>query len=335
MKAMIVGSPASLDTLSQAERPDPGQPGPGEIRVALHGSSLNFHDLGVVIGRMGAPAGRIPMADGAGTVEAIGDGVTQFAVGDQVVSCFFPDWQDGTPPLGSFARTPGDGMDGYATEAVVVPATAFTRAPKGYDAVEAATITTAGLTAWRALVGDGGLKAGDCVLLLGTGGVSIWGLQIAKAMGATVVISSSSGEKLERARAMGADHGINYRETPDWGRAVADWTGGRGVDQVLELGGAGTLAHSIAAVRLGGHIALIGTVAGLAGDVPTAALMMKQARLGGLVVGSCQQQREFVTAIEATGIRPVIDRRFALADLADAFRYQLSGSHFGKIGIEW
>lgn len=335
MKAMIIGSPASLDTLSQAERPDPGQPGPGEIRVALHGSSLNFHDLGVVIGRMGAPAGRIPMADGAGTVEAIGDGVTQFAVGDQVVSCFFPDWQDGAPPLGSFARTPGDGMDGYATEAVVVPATAFTRAPKGYDAVEAATITTAGLTAWRALVGDGGLKAGDCVLLLGTGGVSIWGLQIAKAMGATVVITSSSGEKLERARAMGADHGINYRETPDWGRAVADWTGGRGVDQVLELGGAGTLAHSIAAVRLGGHIALIGTVAGLAGDVPTAALMMKQARLGGLVVGSCQQQREFVTAIEATGIRPVIDRRFALADLADAFRYQLSGSHFGKIGIEW
>lgn len=335
MKAMITGSPASLDTLSQAERPDPGQPGPGEIRVALHGSSLNFHDLGVVIGRMGAPAGRIPMADGAGTVEAIGDGVTQFAVGDQVVSCFFPDWQDGTPPLGSFARTPGDGMDGYATEAVVVPATAFTRAPKGYDAVEAATITTAGLTAWRALVGDGGLKAGDCVLLLGTGGVSIWGLQIAKAMGATVVITSSSGEKLERARAMGADHGINYRETPDWGRAVADWTGGRGVDQVLELGGAGTLAHSIAAVRLGGHIALIGTVAGLAGDVPTAALMMKQARLGGLVVGSCQQQREFVTAIEATGIRPVIDRRFALADLADAFQYQLSGSHFGKIGIEW
>lgn len=335
MKAMIIGSPASLDTLSQAERPDPGQPGPGEIRVALHGSSLNFHDLGVVIGRMGAPAGRIPMADGAGTVEAIGDGVTQFAVGDEVVSCFFPDWQDGTPPLGSFARTPGDGMDGYATEAVVVPATAFTRAPKGYDAVEAATTTTAGLTAWRALVGDGGLKAGDCVLLLGTGGVSIWGLQIAKAMGATVVITSSSGEKLERARAMGADHGINYRETPDWGRAVADWTGGRGVDQVLELGGAGTLAHSIAAVRLGGQIALIGTVAGLAGDVPTAALMMKQVRLGGLVVGSCQQQREFVTAIEATGIRPVIDRRFALADLADAFRYQLSGSHFGKIGIEW
>lgn len=335
MKAMVLGSPVSLDTLSETDRPDPGQPGPGEIRVALHGSSLNYHDLGVVAGKMGAPAGRVPMADGAGTVEAVGAGVTDFAVGDNVVSCFFPDWQDGSTAISSFARTPGDGIDGYATEAVVVPATAFTRAPKGYDAVEAATITTAGLTAWRALVGDGALKAGDTVLLLGTGGVSIWALQIAKAMGATVVLTSSSGEKLERARDMGADHTINYRETPAWGRAVADWTGGRGVDHVLELGGAGTLANSFAAVRVGGHIALIGTVAGLAGEIPTGLLMMKQARLQGVVVGSRRHQTDFVAAIEATGIRPVVDRRFAIADLADAFRFQLAGSHFGKIGVEW
>jgi NADPH:quinone reductase-like Zn-dependent oxidoreductase len=332
---MTVGSPASLDTLSAAERPDPGQPNRGEIRVALHGSSLNYHDLGVVTGRMGAEPGRIPMADGAGIVEAVGDGVTEFAVGDRVVSCFFPDWQDGPATIGDFARTPGDGIDGFATEYAVAPATAFTHAPRGYDAVEAATITTAGLTAWRALVGDGALKAGDIVLLLGTGGVSIWALQIAKAMGATVAITSSSGEKLERAKDLGADHLVNYLEVPEWGRAVSDWTGGRGVDHVLELGGAGTLANSIAAVRVGGHISLIGTVTGITGDVPTAALMGKQARLQGLIVGSRRQQQDFVRAIEANGLRPTIDRRFPLEDLAAAFRFEQSAGHFGKIGVEW
>lgn len=335
MKAMVVGLPQNLDTLGFEERADPGAPGSGEVRVALHGSSLNYHDLGVVTGRMGAASGRIAMADGAGVVEAIGAGVTEFAVGDAVVSCFFPDWQDGAPTIGDFSRTPGDGIDGYAAEHVVAPATAFTRAPFGYDHVEAATITTAGLTAWRSLVGDGGLKAGDVVLLLGTGGVSTWGLAIAKAMGATVVVTSSSDAKLERARELGADHVVNYRQVGEWGRAVADWTGGRGVDHVLELGGAGTLPQSIGAVRVGGHIALIGTVTGVVGDVPTAALMAKQARLQGLIVGSRRQQTEFVRAIEATGIRPVIDRRFPLADLAEAFRHQQDGSHFGKIGIEW
>lgn len=335
MKAMTVGSPATLGTLRFSEKPDPGAPGEGEIRVALHGSSLNFHDLGVVTGRMPAEPGRIALADGGGTVDAVGTGVTEFAVGDRVVSCFFPDWQDGAPTIGNFARTPGDGLDGFATEFVVTRASAFTHAPRGYDPVEAATITTAGLTAWRALIVDGGLKAGDTVLLLGTGGVSIWALQIAKAMGAVAVVTSSSGEKLERARDLGADHIVDYREVKAWGRAVADWTGGRGVDHVLELGGAGTLANSIAAVRVGGHIALIGTVTGVAGDVPTAALMAKQARLQGLIVGSRRQQQDFVRAIDATGIRPVVDRRFPLGELAEAFRFQQSSGHFSKIGIEW
>jgi NADPH:quinone reductase-like Zn-dependent oxidoreductase len=227
MKALAVRTPGGLKRLVVEERGDPGEPGPGEIRVALHGSSLNYHDLGVVTGPMPANDGRIPLADGAGTVESVGAGVTDFAPGDLVVSCFFPDWQDGPAVLGDFSRTPGDGIDGFAREHVVLPATAFTRAPLGYDAVEAATITTAGLTAWRALVGDGKLKAGDVVLLLGTGGVSIWALQIAKLMGATVAITSSSGEKLERARDLGADFLVNYREQHDWGRVVLDWTRGR------------------------------------------------------------------------------------------------------------
>jgi NADPH:quinone reductase-like Zn-dependent oxidoreductase len=335
MKTMTLRSPIGLDRLLLEERADPGDPGPGEIRVALHGSSLNFHDLGVATGRMPTADGRIPLADGAGVVEAVGDGVTEFLVGDLVVSCFFPDWQDGTPTVGDFSRTPGDGIDGFAQEYVVLPATAFTRAPQGYDAVEAATITTAGLTAWRALVVDGKLKAGDTVLLLGTGGVSIWALQIAKLMGATVAITSSSGEKLERARDLGADFTVNYRDVPTWGAAVRDWTDARGVDHVVEVGGPGTLAQSIEAVRVGGHISLIGVLTGVSGDVPTAALMAKQARLQGLIVGSRREQQDFVRALDGGSIRPVIDRRFPLDQLADAFRHEMSAAHFGKIGIEW
>lgn len=335
MKAMVLQAPIGLDRLTLKERPDPGAPGNGEIRVALHGSSLNFHDLGVATGRMPTEDGRIPLADGAGIVEAVGEDVTAFRVGDAVVSCFFPDWQDGAPTIGDFSRTPGDGIDGFATEFVIRPATAFTHAPRGYDAVEAATITTAGLTAWRALIVDGKLKAGDTVLLLGTGGVSIWALQIAKLMGANVAITSSSDDKLERARALGADHVVNYREQPDWGRVVRDWTGGRGVDHVVEVGGPGTLAQSIEAVRVGGHISLIGVLTGGAGDVPTAALMAKQARLQGLIVGSRREQQDFVRALDASDIRPVVDRRFPLDRLADAFRFEMSAGHFGKIGVEW
>lgn len=335
MKAMVVHAPAALDTLRLEDRPDPGAPGAGEIRVRLQGSSLNFHDLGVVTGRMGAADGLVPLADGAGIIEAVGEDVSEFAPGDRVVSCFFPDWQSGAPTIGDFRRTPGDGIDGFAQEYVVRPATAFTHAPKGLDAVEAATITTAGLTAWRALVVDGKLKAGDSVLLLGTGGVSIWALQIAKLMGARVAITSSSDEKLARAQALGADHVVNYRRTVEWGRAIREWSDGRGVDHVVEVGGPGTLAQSIEAVRVGGHISLIGVLTGTSGEVPTAALMSKQARLQGLIVGSRSEQQDFVRAIEQGKLRPVIDRRFALEELADAFRYETSAAHFGKIGVAW
>lgn len=335
MKTMALRAPGGLERIVMEDRPDPGQPGAGEIRVALHGGSLNYHDLSVATGKMKAADGRILLADGAGIVESVGEGVREFAPGDSVVSCFFPDWQDGPPTTGDFARTPGDGIDGFAREFAVLPATAFTHAPKGYDAVEAAAITTAGLTAWRALVADGGLKAGDTVLLLGTGGVSIWALQIAKMFGARVAITSSSDEKLERARTLGADFTLNYRADPEWGRAVRDWTGGAGVDHVVEVGGPGTLAQSVEAVRIGGHISLIGVLTGFSGEVPTAVLMAKQARLQGLIVGSRRQQQDFVRALEANAVRPVIDRRFSLDDLAEAFRHEEGASHFGKIGIEW
>jgi NADPH:quinone reductase-like Zn-dependent oxidoreductase len=333
MKAMQLAKPGGLDNLKLADIDDAAPPARGEITVRIRANSLNFHDYAVVAGFIPADDGRIPMADGAGEVEAVGEGVEEFAVGDHVVSCFFPTWPDGAPAIGDFSQTPGDGLDGYARERVTVPATWFTRAPESYSHAEAATLTTAGLTAWRALVVDGGLRAGESVLVLGTGGVSIFALQLARAMGATVIATSSSDEKLERVRALGAAHTINYKTTPEWGKRVLELTDGRGVDHVVEVGGPGTLPQSIRAARIGGHIALIGVLTGRAGEVPTALLMAKQQRLQGLIVGSRRDQADFVRALEATGIHPVIDSTFALAELADAFRHEASGAHFGKICV--
>jgi NADPH:quinone reductase-like Zn-dependent oxidoreductase len=335
MKAMKLGRNGGLERLKLVDLADPALPAAGEIQVRIHGSSLNFHDYAVV--RFDAPHtfDRIPLADGAGEVEAVGSGVTQFRPGDAVVSTFFPQWLGEQPVNGDFSTVPGDGVDGYACERVVRPATWFTHAPRGWSAAESSTLTTAGLTAWRALVGDGGLKAGDTVLILGTGGVAILALQLAKAMGASVILTSSSDDKLARARALGADQTLNYRSQPEWGAEVLRLTNGRGVDHVLELGGAGTLPQSIMACRIGGQISLIGTLTGTKGEVPTGTMMRKQIRLQGLIVGSHAQQQQLVNAMNVTAIRPVIDRRFALADLAAAFRYEESNHHFGKICLEF
>ncbi len=335
MKRITLSKPGGLDQLQLSEAPEPGQPGPGEIRVRIRASSLNFHDYAVVVGAIPTEDDRIPMADGAGTVEAVGEGVTEFKTGDNVVSTFFPQWLDGPAPIDNFSTTPGDGEDGYARELVVRPANWFTHAPKGYSHAEAATLTTAGLTAWRALVVNGGLKAGDTVLTLGTGGVSIFALQFAKMMGATVISTSSSDDKLARLRELGADHTINYKTTPAWGAKVQELTNGEGVDHVIEVGGPGTLPESIDAVRIGGHISLIGVLTGREGEVPTAKLMAKQARLQGLIVGSRAHQQEMIRAIEANGMHPILDRSFNLEDIADAFRHEESGRHFGKICLEF
>jgi NADPH:quinone reductase-like Zn-dependent oxidoreductase len=333
MKGIVLETPGGLENIKFIDMPDPGPPGPGEIRVRMHASSLNFHDYLVVTSKKTLP-GHIPMSDGAGVVEALGAGVTEFKIGDAVVSCFFPTWHDGPPPLGDFSKTPGDGLPGYAREFVVAPFTSFTHVPQGYSHQEAATLTTAGLTAWRALIVDGSLKPGDVILTLGTGGVSIFALQIAKRMGARVIATSSSDEKLERLRALGADHVINYRKEEKWGHKVRDLSGGPGVDHVIEIGGAGTLGQSISATRVGGHIALIGVLAGGIGEVPTGAVLGKQIRLQGLLVGSRRHQKDFVRGLSAMGIKPVIDRSFPLSELAQAFQYEKSGSHFGKICLE-
>jgi NADPH:quinone reductase-like Zn-dependent oxidoreductase len=335
MKAVIARKPSKLATLEVADLADPGAPGPGQIRVRVHANSLNYHDYAVANGALPTEDKRILMSDGAGVVEAVGGGVTDLAVGDHVVSLFFPYWQDGVPPHGNFSHVPGDGIDGYAREIVVTPAHWFTRAPEGWSHVEAATLPCAALTAWRALVVEGQLKAGDSVLILGTGGVAVFALQFAKMMGATAIITSSSDAKLERAKALGADHTINYKTETRWGEAVRDLTGGRGVDHVLEIGGPGTLPQSITAARVGGHVSLIGILTGVAGNVPTLLMMAKQIKLQGIIVGSRKHQLEMVRAFNSnTAIRPVIDGSFPLANLADAFRHEEGATHFGKICVE-
>jgi NADPH:quinone reductase-like Zn-dependent oxidoreductase len=334
MKAIQSNLPATLNSLILADVPDAPAPGPGEISVRIYASSLNFHDYAVVNGMIPTPDKLIPMSDGAGEVTAIGEGVTEFAVGDNVMSMFFTDWEEGRPPMSGFTAVPGDGVDGFAREAITAPTNWFTHAPHGYSHAEAATLPCAALTAWRGLIVEGGLKAGDTVLVQGSGGVSIFALQFAKAMGARVIATSSSNEKLQRLKALGADDLINYKETPEWGAAVLGLTGGVGVDHVVEVGGAGTLEQSMIAARLGGHISMIGVLAGFAGPVMTMPLMVRHLRVIGISVGSRQQQRDMVAAINMIGIRPVMDKHFPLAQLADAFRYQETGAHFGKIIVD-
>lgn len=334
VKAMRLGAPASLDSLAFATLADPGDPGPGEIRVRLAASSLNFHDFAVVAGMIPTAAGRIPMSDGAGTVEAVGEGVTDYRVGDPVVSLFFPEWADGAPPAGAFTKVPGDGIDGYAREVVVTPQHWFTRVPQGWSAAEAATLTCAGLTAWRALFVDGATRPGSTVLIQGSGGVSVFALQFAKAAGAKVIATSSSDAKLAKLKALGADELINYKEEPKWGAKALELTGGRGVDTVVEIGGAGTLDQSMVAARIGGHVALIGVLAGIAGPVQTALLMSKNLRVQGLTVGSRAQQLAMIDGVETNGIRPVISDHFPLERLGDAFRHQIANAHFGKIVVD-
>lgn len=334
VKAVRIGAPATTDSLTVDSIADPGQPGPGAIRVRLAASSLNYHDYAVVAGMIPAAAGRIPMSDGAGTVEAVGEGVTQFKPGDTVVSIFFPEWIDGTPPATAFRGVPGDGIDGYAREVVITPEHWFTHVPQGYSPAEAATLTCAGLTAWRALFVDNAIRPGSTVLVQGTGGVSVFALQFAKAAGARVIATSSSDAKLDRLKALGADELINYREVPAWGARAMELTGGQGVDCVVEIGGAGTLDQSMIAARPGGHVALIGILAGLAGPVQTVLLMSKSLRVQGLVVGSRKHQLDMIAGIDANGIRPVISDHFPLENLGDAFRHQIANAHFGKIVVD-
>lgn len=333
VKCIVVPAGGGLDRLQVSSRPAQS-PGPGEITVRLRASSLNYHDYVIVSGLAPRREDRIPMSDGAGEVVAVGEGVSEFAQGDHVVSTFFPDWLDGDATVPGFGRVPGDGIDGYAREFVTMPATAFTRIPQGYSFAEAATLTTAGLTAWRALFVNDSIKPGDTVLTQGSGGVSLFVLQFAKLAGARVIVTSSSDEKLERLKELGADEVINYRSDPEWGRTARQLTDNVGVDHVIDLGGNDTLEQSVNAVKVGGYVSLIGVLGGITPTLPLAVALSRHVRLHAFLVGSRQHQIDMIRAIEHAKLRPIIDRHFALDELADAFRYQESGKHFGKIVVD-
>ena len=332
-KAIILQAGGGYANVTVGSREAP-LPQAGEITVRLYANSLNYHDFAVVSGMWGPSEPRIPMADGAGEVVAVGAGVTAFNVGDHVVSTFFPTWQSGEPLVEGFATVPGDGVDGYARELVTATVESFTLAPKGWTHIEASTLTTAALTAWRALMSDDHLKPGDTVLVQGTGGVSIFALQFAKLAGATVIATSSSEEKLEKLKALGADHLINYKTTPDWGTLAREITGGRGVDHVVEVGGPATLEQSMQAARVGGHVSVIGILTGLAGNFSLVTALIKQLRLQGVLVGNRTQQQAMIQAIDANGMHPVVDKVFALEEMVQAFQYQESNRHFGKICLQ-
>lgn len=332
-KAIIVQTGGGYNKVTVGTR-EAAAPKAGEITVRLHANSLNYHDFAVVSGMWGPAEPRIPMADGAGEVVAVGHGVTEFKLGDSVVSTFFPTWQSGEPLVEGFGTVPGDGVDGYAREVVTASSNAFTLAPKGWSHVEASTLTTAALTSWRALMSDDHLKPGDTVLIQGTGGVSIFALQFAKMAGANVIATSSSDEKLERLSAMGADHVINYKKHANWGEMALKLTGGRGVDHVIEVGGPATLEQSMMASRVGGHVSVIGILTGLGGELNIVTALIKQLRLQGVLVGNRTQQQDMVRAIDANGIKPIVDKVFPLEDIVEAFKYQESNKHFGKICLE-
>lgn len=314
---------------------EPAPLGDAEVAVAIKAVSLNFRDQLVCRNTYFSPIrdGLVPCSDGAGEVVAVGREVRGLKVGDRVATLFFPHWQGGAPDAAQIAGALGAEMDGALSERFVARESGLIRLPDGLDYAEAATLPCAALTAWNSLFEAGALKPGQTVLLLGTGGVSIFALQFAKAAGARVIITSSDDAKLERARRLGADHGINYRSTPDWEQAVLRLTGGQGVDVVVEVGGPGTLERSLASLRTGGRIAYVGVLTGLAAQANPVALIPKAASIHGIFVGNRAMFAAMLEAIAAHGIRPVIDREFAFAEAPAALEYMRAGSHFGKIVV--
>ncbi|MFX4221410.1 MAG: zinc-dependent alcohol dehydrogenase family protein [Thalassobaculum sp.] len=332
MKAWQIVSDGGIDALQLADVETP-EPGPGEVRVKIAASSINFRDLMTIKDPVARnlPYPRVPNSDGAGTVTAVGAGVTGLKVGDRVASCFFQDWPAGPCSVDVMNSALGGALDGVLAEEVVLKAGGVIPVPEHLSLEQAATLPCAALTAWHALAEVGGVTAGDTVLLLGTGGVSIFALQFAKLMGARVILTSSSDAKLERAKAMGADDTVNYRTHPDWQDAVMDLTGGVGADVTVEVGGAGTLTRSIAATRVGGAIGLIGVLTG--GEINPTLIMRKSLKVQGIYVGSYRMFTDMNAAIALHRLEPVIDQTFAFDDAKSAYRAMEAAGHFGKIVI--
>jgi len=330
----IIAGSSSLDGLRRCERPDP-EPQSTQILVRIRAAALNYRDLLIARGHyMGGTlaANIIPLSDGAGEVVAVGAAVSRFRVGERVASTFFRGWLDGPPraPLVSLGAPPADGV---LAELVVFDERDAVAVPAHLSWAGAATLPCAAVTAWRSLVDLGRVAPGETVLLLGTGGVSLFGLQFARLAGARVLITSSSDEKLTRAKTLGADGCVNYRATPEWDREILKLTEGRGVDHVLEVGGSGTLARSIGSVAVGGRVAMIGVLSGVGAPVNPYGLLGKQASLQGVYVGSRGHFERMNAAISTHRMEPIIDREFAFNEALAAYRHLESATHFGKVVI--
>lgn len=318
------GSPLELRQV-----PDP-EPGPGEVAVRVLATSLNYRDL--MIARSGR-SGVVPLSDGAGEVIAVGAGVSSVQPGQLVCGCFFAHWPSGRITAAVHDGALGGAVDGMLAEVVVLPEHGVIPAPRGWTAEQASTLPCAALTAWNALVGGQPVRAGQTVVLLGTGGVSVFGLQLAKLLGARTVITSSSDEKLARMEPFGPDATVNYTAHERWSDVVLEETGGLGAELILEVGGAGTLAQSMRCVRHGGQIALIGILAGTSAKVNPGLLVSRSADLRGLYVGSREQFAEMNAAIDQHGLDPLIDEVFPFEDAAAAYRHLASQAHVGKVVI--
>jgi NADPH:quinone reductase-like Zn-dependent oxidoreductase len=322
-----------LDGLRLAQRPDP-QPGPFQVLIRIRAASLNYRDHLVVTGRyfVGLERNTIPLSDCAGEVVSVGPGVSRFRVGDRVAGTFLQVWNDGPRP--PHAESLGVPLDGTLAEYIALNEDGVVAIPPSLSFEEAATLPCAGVTAWNALTVAGrAVRLGDTVLCLGTGGVSMFAMQFAAAAGARVIVTSSSDEKLGRARSLGASDGVNYTRFPNWEQEIDRLTEGRGVDHVIEIGGVGTLPRSYKAIGFGGKVALIGFLAAPEGDANPFPLMMKAGSLHGIGVGSTRMFEDMNAAIEAVRIKPIVDKVFAFDQAADAFRHLASRDFVGKIVI--
>ena len=322
------------DALALVERAEPS-PGPGQVVVRVRAASLNYRDLLTLEGAYNPkqPLPLVPLSDGAGEVAAVGSGVTRVKEGDRVAGVFAQGWLRGRPTREKLRKSLGGPLDGMAAERVLLDAKGVVPFPEHLSFEEAACLPCAAVTAWNALVSTGGLTAGDSVLILGTGGVALFALQFAHLLGAGAIVTSSSDARLQKARALGATDVVNYRTTPEWDKAVKTLTDGRGVDHVLEVGGAETLERSLRAVRFGGRVSLIGNLSGLDARLNLALVFMRAVRLQGILVGSCEMFEAMNRAIDLHRLRPVIDRVFDFEELPKAFDQIKKQGHFGKIVV--
>jgi NADPH:quinone reductase-like Zn-dependent oxidoreductase len=336
MRAIEIQNKFGLESLTLVERPDPTA-GPFQALLKLRAASLNYRDLLTVEGKYNPklPLPLIPLSDGVGEVVAIGDGVTRVKVGDRVAANFSQKWLGGEPARAKLGASLGGPLDGMLSEFRGLHEDGLVQVPAHLTDEEAATLPCAAVTAWNSLINLGGLRAGETVLVQGTGGVSIFALQFAKLSGARVIITSSSDEKLERAKSLGADFGINYSTNPDWDKRAKEITGGLGVDHIIEVGGAGTFPRSLRSIRIGGYIGLIGNLTGNATEVNLIQILMQNLRIQGVLVGSRDTFEAMNRAISLHQLRPVIDRVFSFDEARQAFEYMASGSHFGKICIKF